>query len=231
MRIFVLTTYNEWFEIDIDDDNYFNGFIRHHESVDLRRLQERGLSSKNKSALERLLNRPILSVYILKDFIRTVHDIYDRTPEPAPKRQRSIRVYDGKKKGKKKMKDGRRSKVRSIKKKSDSGGGRRYRGVSGDGEEEKSKRKKISPRKRKGKGKGDGLNVKSAVLKGMRLQTQLNKLGIPDNPIVPSMAPSFSSSTSPVTSIISLPSTISSLSTSLSTSLPTSLRTPQILLP
>ena len=104
--------------------------------------------------------------------------------------------------------------------------GERRRG--GDGEEKKRK-KMISPKKRKGK--GDGLNVKSAVLKGMRLQTQLNKLGIPDNPIVPSMATSFSSSSSPVTSIISLPSTISSLSTFLSTSLPTSLPTPQIFSP
>lgn len=106
MRLFVLTTDYEWLEIDIaDNDNVVKGVKQLPVPSDLERSYKTKLLHPNTMiTLQNLLDRNILDVYLIKDNIRTVHDIYDRTPEPSFKRRRSVTSYDGKK-GKKK--DGR----------------------------------------------------------------------------------------------------------------------------
>ena len=51
--------------------------------------------------------------------------------------------------------------------------------IKRSGKKDGRRKKKKSPKK------SDGLNFKSIVLKGMRLGSQLNKLSIPQDPIVP----------------------------------------------
>ena len=121
MRLFVLTTDYEWLEIDIaDNDNVVKGVKQLPVPSDLERAYKTKLLHPDTMiTLQNLLDRNILGVYLIKDNIRTVHDIYDRTPEPSSKR-RSVTSYDGKK-GKKKV-------GRSSRKKSKNKDGRSRKG-------------------------------------------------------------------------------------------------------
>ena len=79
MRLFVLTTDYEWLEIDIaDNDNVVKGVKWLNVPSDLERTYKTKLLHPDTMiTLQNLLDRNILDVYLIKDNIRTVHDIYN----------------------------------------------------------------------------------------------------------------------------------------------------------